>query len=209
MPSDSKPLKGLTLDQATQTGWAAGTGRDLENRTIEFGLLRIPKRDDPGERLKIFRQNLIDLIDYSKPDLVGYETPYWPRPPTKDQLNDPDFAPPSNINQETLQFLQWVRAIVMTTCAEMSVPCEHYAPSSWRKTAIGFGRAPKIDPITNAKPDSEFMKRAMKKRAESMGYTIDAFDESDAIGMLIHLLAGKPALERMQGDLLQHAGLLK
>lgn len=205
----SKLVRVLALDQATQTGWATGTGRDLEDKTIAFGLLRIPKRDDPGERLKIFRQNLIDLIDFYKPDLVAFETPYWPRPPTKEQLNDPDFEPPSNINQETLQFLQWVRAIVMTTCAEMSVPSEHYAPSSWRKTAIGFGRAPKIDPLTNAKPDSEYMKRAMKKRAESMGYAIEAFDESDAIGILIHALSGKPAVSRMQDDLFQSAGLLK
>ncbi len=213
-------MKVLALDQATTTGWAHGTAHDVETKTIEFGKVRMPKRPEPGERLAIFRQTIVDIADHYKPDLIAYELPYWPRPMTFQQMraivakmrergeSEDDFEEPPNIAAETLQFLQWVRGVLMETAAVLSIPTEYYPSSSWRKTAIGIGRAPKIDPETGKKPDSQYLKRAMIRRAKSMGYDVSDDNEADAIGILIHATCGPPAAAKRQADLFtMEAGL--
>jgi len=212
----------LALDAATQTGYAVGDNRSLENRSIESGIFKMPKRDVLGERLVIFHDTLSELIEHYKPDLIAYERPYVPAPgaPRGAVMVEravailsrsasigqavgilraeakKDGPPPIDVN--TLNFLQKVEGMLIYTATARKLPYEAYASASWRKTALGYSRAPK------GSPDG-FLKKAMKTRAVGLGFDPQSYDESDAIGILIHALHGPPANERAQGDLLEMA----
>lgn len=185
----------LTFDQATRTGWAFGIERSLERYL--FGSFRMPKRDDPGERLVIFRDGLVDLIETHKPDLIAFETPYMPiglhnaKPVAEGAKARMPFSP------KTISFLKWIEGVLIETTARYGIPTENFPSSSWRVTALGFGRLP---------PGSEEdFKKLMVRKAKALGYPVADDNEADAIGMLMHMLHGAPANERAQGDLLAMA----
>lgn len=216
-------MKILALDQATKTGWAVGDETSLERRAIEFGVFKMPKRDVLGDRLMIFRSTLNEIIDHYQPELIAYERPYWPQPGAPrgfvaigkviarlrsgssagsiiGWLNavEAEEGGPPKISADTLQFLQKVEGLVITTATERHLPYEGYASQSWRKTAVGYGHAP-------PGAEDEHMKKAMMAKAKLLGYKPDSYDESDAIGILIHALHGPPGSARAQGDLLKMA----
>lgn len=182
----------LALDQATRTGYAFGVERS--DAPYIFGSFRMPKRDDNGERLVIFRDGLIGLIEAYQPDLVAYEEVYSPvgmhnAKPVEGKDHRIKFNP------ATFGFLKNLEGVLIECTARHSIPTEHYPSSSWRSTALGMGRLP-----TGA-PQGEF-KRMMIRRAKALGYDVKDDNEADAIGILMHCLHGEPAAKRAQGDLL-------
>lgn len=209
----------LALDQATQSGWAVGDEKAIDDRKIESGIFKMPKRPFLGERLVIFRTTLNELIDFYKPRMIAFERPYWPQrrdpaallPRLKAAIHKPailhsiiseienDHAP--QISAENLQFLTKVEGMIEEAATARGLPYEAYASSSWRVTAIGYGRAPKG-------AEKDHMKKAMVARAKALGYKPNSDDEADAIGILLHALTGEPAMKRAQGDLLAQAGAL-
>lgn len=221
-------MRVLAVDPATQSGWAAGDGDSFERRSVDSGAFRMPKRPTLGERLVIFSDTLRELIEHFKPDLIAYEKPYWPQPKDAQSLLprlkaalaspnpkaiiaglvkeiEEDGGP--QISVENLQFLQKVEGILIHTATSTPLPggngaptpYEAYASSSWRVTALGYGRAPKGSP-------PGFLKKAMVARAKQLGYPVGSEDQADAIGILMHALHGAPANARAQFDLLDHAG---
>lgn len=180
----------LTFDQATRTGWAFGTERSDER--FKFGSFRMPKRDEPGERLVILRDGIVEQIEAHKPDLVAYETPYMPigvhNAPKPGETGKMPFSP------KTISFLKWVEGVLIETTARYSIPTVNFPSSSWRVTALGMGRLPKGAP--------EDFKKLMIRRAKQLGYEVADDNEADAIGILLHMLYGSPAAERQQGNLL-------
>lgn len=184
----------LTLDQATATGWAFGVERSEEK--FLFGSFKMPKRDDNGERLVIFRDGLVELIETHRPDLIAYETPYMPigeSKPKPEGYNGPKRAP---MNVNTVKFLHNIEGVLIETTARHGIPTEHFPSSSWRITALGFGRLP-----ANT-PEGVDFKKLMKQKAKQLGYAVGNDNESDALGMLLHMMHGAPAAARAQGDLL-------
>lgn len=186
----------LTLDQSTRTGWALGADDDLKAKFL-FGSFRMPKRDDRGERLVIFRDGLESLIAQYKPDLAGYETPFFPvgNAPEKGKEEGRGRAA---FNVDTIKFLHNLEGVLIETTARHGIPTESFASSSWRVTALGFGRLPPGSP--------DDFKALMKKRARQLGYDVADDNEADAIGVLLHMLYGPPAAQRKQGDLLAMVG---
>lgn len=184
-------MRVLCLDQATRTGWAFGVERSEEKWL--FGSFRMPKRDDPGERLMIFRDGLVEVIERYRPDIVAYETPFMPVGNTSEKAKDGKKGAVFNV--KTTKFSMNLEGVLIECTARYGLPTEHFPSSSWRVTALGFGRLPP------GAPDGEF-KRLMKQRARALGYPVADDNEADAIGMLMHMLHGKPAAERAQGDLL-------
>lgn len=185
-------MRVLALDQSTRTGWAVGDERS--DAKYHFGSFRMPKRDDPGERLVIFRDGLAELIEKYHPDIAAYETPFFPvggesRPASPEQK--PKRAA---FNPKVIRFLLQLEGVLIETTARHSIPTEHFPSSSWRVTALGMGRLPAGAP--------EDFKALMKKRARLLGYDVADDNEADAIGILIHMLHGGPAAKRAQGDLL-------
>lgn len=180
----------LCLDQATRTGWAFG----IERSEIKylFGSFKMPKRDDPGERLMIFRDGLVDLIETHKPDIVAFETPFFPVGNTSEKAKDGKKGAVFNI--KTTKFAMNLEGVLIETTARYGLPTEHFPSSSWRVTALGYGRLPQ--------GSQDDFKKLMKQRARSLGYAVTDDNEADAIGMLIHMLHGAPANLRAQGDLL-------
>lgn len=182
----------LTLDQATRTGWAFGIERSDER--WKFGSFRMPKRDDNGERLVIFRDGLVGLIEEHQPDLIAYEQPYMPLG-TPQKVAKGGEAQRAPFSPKTISFLLHIEGVLIETTARHLVPTEHYPSSSWRTTALGMGRLPP------GAQQGEF-KRMMIRRAKALGYEVADDNEADAIGILMHLLMGAPAAKRAQGDLL-------
>jgi Holliday junction resolvasome RuvABC endonuclease subunit len=193
-------LRILALDQSTRTGWAFGVEKS-DDRWL-FGSFKLPKRDDNGERLVIFRNDLSDLIQTHQPDLIAYETPYFPLQEFRPKFSaDRDGEAPAKegprFNPATVAFLLHIQGVLLELTARRSIPTQAFTSSSWRVTALGFGRAKGIG-------SAEF-KAMMMKRAQALGYAVKDDNEADAIGILMHMLMGEPASKRMQGDLLELA----
>lgn len=185
----------LAIDQATRSGWAFGIERSEEK--YQFGSFRMPKRDASGERLVIFRDSLVELIERLHPDLVAYEAIYMP---VGEHNAKPGGKQKIRFNVQTMGFLKNLEGVLIETTARYGIPTEHFPSSSWRVTALGYGRMP-----ANAPDDADF-KKLMKAKAKQLGYDVKDDNESDAIGMLIHMLFGAPANARAQGDLLTRVG---
>ncbi len=186
----------LTLDQSTRTGWALGSDeKDADGKAPKFlfGSFRMPKRDDPGERLVIFRDGLVELIDKYQPTIAAYETPFFPvgNVPEKDKQDGKGRAA---FNVNTIKFLHNLEGVLIETTARYGIPTESVTSSSWRVTALGMGRLPQ--------GSQQDFKTLMKKRARMLGYDVADDNEADAIGILLHELYGPPAAKRAQGDLL-------
>ena len=180
----------LALDQSTRTGWALGAERSTDKYL--FGSFRMPKRDDNGERLVIFRDGLVELIEKYRPDIAAYETPFFPVGNTAEKAKEGGKGARFNIN--TIKFLHQLEGVLIETTARYSIPTEHFPSSSWRVTALGFGRLPDHG--------GDDFKKLMIKRARALGYDVKDDNEADAIGILLHMLHGSPAATRAQGDLL-------
>ena len=215
-------MKVLSFDQATATtGWAFGdensSNRDGANSRYSFGTIKAPKRDDFGERLAIIWRSVHSLVTQFHPEMIAYEEPYFPMqgaggfkpkqafrpasgflPAEVDQQQD-EHADKSRFNPETLKQLQMVKGILITQAALHGIPVFGCTPSQWRVTVLGFGRAPKDAP-------ADYMKKAVLRKLQSMGFEVTSHDASDAIGILIHALHGKEAAARKQGSLLDLAG---
>lgn len=193
-------MKIIALDQAIRTGWAIGEERSQEK--FLFGSFRMPKRDDNGERLVIFRDSLVELIETHKPDIAAYEQPFLPIDAGT------GFAPKSatdaprraKFNVKTIKFLHNLEGVLIETTARYNIPTEHVVSSSWRSTALGTGRLP-----PGAADAGMDFKKMMKAKARALGYDVADDNEADAIGILLHLLHGPPAAARQQGDLLSMA----
>lgn len=181
----------LAIDQATRSGWAFGV--ECSDEKYQFGSFRMPKRDAAGERLLIFQDTLVELIERLRPDLVAYEAIYMPVGEHNAKAQG-DGEKRIKFNVQTMGFLKNLEGVLICTTARYGIPTEHFPSSSWRVTALGFGRLP-------AGSTDDF-KKLMKQRAKALGYAVSDDNESDAIGMLLHMLHGAPANARAQGDLL-------
>ena len=181
----------LTFDQSSsKTGWAFGM--DRSNERWLFGSFRVPKRDADGERLVIFRDDLIEKIEALKPDLVAYETPFSPVSTQGQEQGDR-----ARFSIKVVRLLAKIEGVLEEACSRHDVPYESYASSTWRVTALGFGRLPKGSP--------DDFKTLMKRRARALGYEVKDDNEADAIGLLMHALHGAPGVARSQDDLLERA----
>lgn len=193
-------MKALALDQSTVTGWALG--EDHSQEKYLFGSFRMPKRDDNGERLVIFRDGLVDLIETHKPDIIALETPFFPVGEQAMRPEKPGTGKPRRaaFNVKTIRFLLNLEGVLRETAARHDVPTEDYPSSSWRVTALGMGRLP-----PGAADAGMDFKKMMKQKARALGYDVRDDNEADAIGILLHCLHGAPAAQRAQGDLLSMA----
>jgi len=185
----------ITLDQSTRTGWCIGDEHSTEKWL--FGSFRMPKRDDNGERLVIFRDSLVELIEKYHPDLAAYEAPFLPVGEQGTRPGQPGQPRRAAFNVNTIKFLLNLEGVLIETTARFSIPTEHFPSSSWRVSALGMGRLP--PGAANAGMD---FKKLMIQRAKQLGYEVRDDNEADAIGLMIHLLQGAPAAQRAQGDLL-------
>jgi Holliday junction resolvasome RuvABC endonuclease subunit len=214
-------MKALAFDQATaKTGWAIGDERSdpRQDRPALFGTIKAPKRDEFGERLAIIWREANALIVEHQPEIIAYEEPYFPFQGAGSGSHKPghytpasgflgaevsqsqdDAAERGHTSPETLKQLQMVKGLIITIAALRGIPCYGAPPSTWRKTFLGYGRAPKGS-------DKDHMKHAVMRRCAALGYDVRSSDPADALGLLYHTLHGPEASARKQGDLLSMAG---
>lgn len=216
-------MKALVFDQATaNTGWALGTEDSRPefgaNDRFLFGVIKAPKREEFGERLfHIWREATI-LVETHRPDIIGFEEPYFPiqgagsgkptashfRPasgflPAEISADQAAAPEKSRFNPETLKQLQMVKGLVLLLAASRGIPVAPCTPSQWRLTVLGYGRKPKDQA-------DDWMKKAVREHFRRRGFDVDSYDASDALGILWHTLHGPEAMKRRQGDLLSMAG---
>lgn len=216
-------MKVLAFDQATaNTGYAIGTENSRPEfgavDRFDFGVIKAPKREEFGERLYHIEVEAEKLIAKHKPDLIGYEEPFFPiqgagsGKPTGQHFRpasgflpaeisaDQDAAPEkSRFNPETLKQLQMVKGLILLLGARHGIPVERCSPSQWRLTVLGYGRRPKDQA-------EDWMKKAVRDHFRARGFQVESFDAADALGILWHTLHGPEAMKRRQGDLLSMAG---
>ena len=172
----------MALDQASRTGWAVGTYDELMNGRAEFGVFVMLKRPNMGERLKLFREGLIERIEFYKPDALFDEEPFFPVGETKFSL-------------DVIRMGHYIHGFVMEVAASLNLPFETIKPSDWRMDVLGYARKPKGAP-------DDHMKKAMQSKARTWGYEVEHHDESDALGILRHV-HNKHEAEGAQGDLME------
>lgn len=205
----------LSFDQATSiTGWAAGS-ETTPRGGYDFGTIRVPKRENFGERLAFLHGTIAKLIERYRPDMLAFEEPFFPvqRADTMRARGagsrsmlpaepEPEAVPGRGaaFNAETVKQLQMVKGTIITLAALYSIPAEGYTSSQWRVTLLGYGRVPK------GMPDTFDMKREARKRVNALGYDVDVDDQAEAIGILMHALFGSQAAARAQGSLLSMVG---
>lgn len=213
--------KALCYDQATTvTGWCFGTEksdpRPGNENSYQHGLVKVPKRDEFGERLAHLWRAIAGHIEKFEPDVIGYEEPFFPMQGAGGLKPKQAFQPatgflPAHVDQEQgdedggsrfnpdmLKKLQMVKGVIITQAALRGIPVLGCTSSQWRATFIGMGRAPKGE--TQA-----FMKKAVLAHAQRLGFDVVDDNESDAIGICWHTLHGKEAAARSQGNLFDMA----
>lgn len=188
----------LTIDQSSKTGWCiADEGlKDPRSPGLIYGSFKAPKRDSPGERLMIFRDGLVDVIEKYRPQIAAYETPFMPVGPGGQQ----QAGQGAKFSPKTLRFLLNLEGVLAETTERYGIVTQDFPAASWRVTALGMGRIPQGIP---ADERDGWMKRQMIRKAQQLGYPVEDDNEADAIGMMLHMLYGGPASERRQGDLLE------
>ena len=110
----------LALDQALRTtGWAVFKDDEL----CEYGTFYVPTNMNMGKRLEKFMEEVGDLVDKYRVDIVCFE----------------DIQDQANIS--TFKILAFVQAAGMIFCAGRDIKFDILAPSHWRKIlGGGFGR---------------------------------------------------------------------
>lgn len=182
---------GLAIDPATATGAAWGS----ELRELKVTHFKIPKREALGERLVFLSDRIEELIVRASPDIMLTEEPFMPFQGTGKPEADEEGRTKFKFSPQTMDFLRYVKAIIHEKAARHGVPLEAYASSSWRVTALGYGRAAGVD-----------LKAAMMAKARTLGYSCETEDEADAIGIWMHGMLGPTAAARKQSSLLDVFG---
>lgn len=217
-------MKALVFDQSlSNTGWAFGTenssNKEGANDPYRTGLIKVPKRDNIGERLAILWRAMNAIAIDLQPDVIAFEEPFFPVDRGKPQFQRAsNFRPASGFlpaeieehqgddekggakfNPETIRALQKVAGMIEMMAALRGIPCFGYHPSQWRVTLLGYGRKPKG-------AEDDFMKKATLRQLKAMGFEVTSHDVGDAIGILYHTLHGKDAIARRQGDIFDMLG---
>lgn len=137
MRACSRHLRGcamtvLSLDLATNTGWASGDPADRPR----FGTHTLPSTgDDVGRFLFVHREWLTAFIQIEHPAFVVYEAPILP----------------GQTNKATVIKLMSLAGLTELICRDLQVRCFEVHLQSVKKFLAGSGRATKPDMVAAAR----------------------------------------------------------
>lgn len=196
----------LGLDQSlTETGWAVADdtpSQKAADMVKAWGCFQSPKRTDVRERFAKQRDELVALVAKYHPDLIVLETPFMPIEAKPDERKKGKNTR-AHLNLDTSIKLHQLVAVLGLVAFDHDVPLEMYPSQSWRKDVIGFSRAPNGDDRNHAmkKITLDHLRRVYRLQ---LG---DNLNISDAVGIAICAIIGRPASKRKQGDLLDMIGV--
>lgn len=123
----------LTLDLATNTGWACGAPGDADPR---FGHVTLPSTgEDIGRFAMAYDQWLCEKLDADQPRMVVFEAPILPQRTTP-------------VTVRKLSGLVWHTEFV---CVRRRIMCREGRASSVKKLFTGYGFAKKADTMSIAR----------------------------------------------------------
>lgn len=148
------------FDMATVAGFAYGSALGVE----AWGHFEMPKSgDEIGRFLNVAAWNVAKIIDVSKPDLIGFESPF--------------LTPHDTIRK--IRKLGGLGNVVEQAAARRDIPCREARVHDIRNHFLGEGY-----PRTGGRA-----KIAVKVKSRDMGWDVDTDDEADAIAGLSYMVS--------------------
>lgn len=184
------PRTFFSLDVATRCGWALWTDRGSESPAVSCGSWPCIGRDF-DEKCAVLSDHLTETLRGQRRRQApvvkaAIEAPIRRLPTRKRMRDDGVEVDELASNPHTMLVLP---AMIGAACAilrQFGVPWTIVAPSTWRKVALGTGRAP-------VGKGTAWFKSEMRMRAEILGAKLDFrvpnHDAADAVGIAIWLAA--------------------
>ncbi len=190
----------LGLDIATTTGWALYEVHELRNHPqISCGSWKC-KPERKGDHVDTCGKMAAHLVALHKSlrdrglqiDRVAIEAPLKVRVGAKRVIRDDMWASHTETTQATNAATEFITpalhgAAIAILCA-YKIPVDNVMSSTWRKSFIGVGRAPKE--IQNKR---KWWKDKVREAADllgtDMGFNVPNMDASDAVGVVFWLAA--------------------
>ena len=85
-------------------------------------------------------------------------------------------------NAVTTEFLTKLRGVIEQVSYQHRIPCSAVASQTWRKSFLGYGRAPKGKKID--------WKAVCVARCKGLGWAPNKHDEAEALGILFYAVSG-------------------
>lgn len=121
-------MKIIGIDPGSSfTGWGIIEEKSAVLSFVDCGVIR-PRgkgKDTFAERISYIYRELVEILDYYKPDEAAVEQVFTAR------------------NALTALKLGQARGVAVAACASFDIPIFDYAPTSVKKTLVGVGRADK------------------------------------------------------------------
>lgn len=119
-------MKILGIDPGTATtGFAVIKKNGCEVAALDFGVISTQPKVSPEERLLEIFENICELIESHKPDLVAVESLFFFK------------------NQTTAFAVAQARGVVLLSVAKFHIPLVEITPLQVKMAVTGYGRADK------------------------------------------------------------------
>lgn len=116
----------MGIDPGTgRTGWAILEGNRVRQSLIEFGCITTKPNSKPSQRLKIIYEELEELIEKYKPEVVAIEEIYFFK------------------NAKTVIRVAEARGVAVVVFENKGVEVYDYTPLQVKQAVAGYGRAEK------------------------------------------------------------------
>lgn len=116
----------MGIDPGTgRTGWAVLEGSKSYQELVEFGCIVTKPKSKPSTRLKIIYDEILELVERYKPDVVAVEELYFFK------------------NAKTVIRVAEARGVAVVALESSGVEVYDYTPLQVKQTVAGYGRADK------------------------------------------------------------------
>jgi len=135
--------------------------KNLKPKVIDFGCIITSKSSSVGERLKKIHNEINELIEKHKPDLISIENLYFFK------------------NLKTALPVSQAKGVILLSAAKKNIPVLEFTPLQVKMTVVGYGRAEKkqVQEMTKQLLDLSDFNLKEKDRKKD--------DASDALGVAL------------------------
>jgi crossover junction endodeoxyribonuclease RuvC len=120
------PTRVLGIDPGTAvTGWGVVEAGSPGLSRVASGVLKLSSRSAIGERLRVIRARVLELVAAHHPSAIALEKVFVSR------------------NVQSAFRLGEARGAVLIAAAEAAIPIFEYAPAEVKSTVVGYGQADK------------------------------------------------------------------
>jgi crossover junction endodeoxyribonuclease RuvC len=125
----SNRVKVLGIDTGIAiAGWAIvdkASGTSTKDNLIDCGVVITESKDDPGKRLGVIFEGILQVIENYKPDVVAVESLFYFK------------------NQKTVMSVSQARGVILLAAEKAGLKVYDYTPLQVKTAVTGYGRADK------------------------------------------------------------------